>query len=123
MDLAVVCRDCNGTSRLDESTRDRLALSKRLGRQFQHCCKKCGGQATYHVDDVTASAERTKLYGLVAAIVVAGIATLFLWNLGWVSTLTFILFGGIYFATQQSADAKAKAFNGYKVGRSHKVAA
>ncbi|PAP74793.1 hypothetical protein B1759_16575 [Rubrivirga sp. SAORIC476] len=122
MDLSVICRDCKEPSRVKENARDRLVLSKSLGREFQHRCEKCGGRATYHIDDVTASAARTKLYGLVAAVAVAGVATVVLWNLGWVSTLTFILFGGIYFAIQQGAETKAKAFNSYKLGRSPKVA-
>ena len=117
MTLSVLCRGCGRSSPVKAAARDRLALSRQLGREFRHTCGRCGADPTYAVDDVTASAERTKLYGLVAALAVAGAPTVALWDLGWVSTLTFVLFGGIYFAVQQSADAKARAFNSYKLGR------
>ena len=67
---------------------------------------------------MTASFGRTTPYGLVAALAVAGGATVALWSLGRASTPTVVLFGGVYLAVRQSADAEVGAFNGYKLGRS-----
>ena len=113
MNLSVTCRECEDSTPVKPSARDRLALSRKLGSEFHHRCERCGASETYHVDDVTASSGRAKLWGLIAALGAAALFTAVLWDLGWISTLTLIIFGGIYFAVQQSADAKAEAFNGY----------
>ncbi|GAB5533790.1 MAG: hypothetical protein Rubg2KO_00390 [Rubricoccaceae bacterium] len=116
MDLSVHCQSCKEASPIKPVARDRLILSKRLGREFQHRCHHCGGTATYDIDAVTASAERAKSWGLVIAVLVALAFTVALWNLGWVSTLSFVIVGGIYVAIQQGEDRKATAFNSYRLG-------
>lgn len=92
---------------------NRLDLAKEKGAEFKIKCESCSSSHTVHVDDVNAYENGWLVLGagLVALLVAVGI-TWWLWDLGYISTLSGILPVMIYFGTQKSERDKCNVFNG-----------
>ncbi len=79
-------------------------MKQEIGEEINERCKHCGNHTKRHINRLHANPRY--LY-IILGLVIAVIVTLFLWNLGWISTLTGSIPIGIWFYEDQ----KASAFN------------
>ena len=116
MRLHVPCRTCGHSIPVRPAAKSRLALAGARGRTFAEPCPACGADALHHVDSVAATSDRADAKALLTGLLLAGIAAVLLWDRGWVATLPLLLGAGVYAAWSREAGARARAFNGYRLG-------
>ncbi len=83
---------------------NRYDLKEEIGLEINERCKHCGNHTKRHINRLHASPNYFIILGGVALSV---IVTLFLWDLGWVSTLT----ATIPIAIWMSEEKRASSFN------------
>lgn len=104
MKLYYFCASCKKENSFKTSANNRYDLQKERGNEINERCSYCGTITKKRINRVHAKPNRLILLGgLIAGI----IATVFLWNLGWIASLTF----SIPFLAWQQADKGARNFN------------
>ncbi|TXG39466.1 hypothetical protein [Seonamhaeicola maritimus] len=83
---------------------NRFDLKQEIGLEINERCKHCGNHTKRHINRLHASPNYFFILGGVA---LAAIITIFIWDLGFVSTLT----GTIPIAIWISEEKRASAFN------------
>src|SRR5215204_2942004 len=58
MTLTTTCKTCRHLMRFRERADDRVQLVTRRGENIDLKCEKCGQSKQYHVDDISAEADR-----------------------------------------------------------------
>ena len=105
MKLSYRCESCKKDNTIKTKATDRHGLLMEMGKnEFNERCKHCGHFTKKHINRLYADDD----YNLVfVGFALSAIATFFLWDLGWVSTLT----GAIphYFWTEMKK--KSSSFN------------
>ena len=99
-----------------EKATDRAVLADRIGKEFEMGCKQCGRKDTYHVNRVDATVGNQVIIGAFVAVAIGIVFTKWLWDRGFVATLSFVLPVAIVYAVYHTENAKVKAFNSYRVG-------
>jgi DNA-directed RNA polymerase subunit RPC12/RpoP len=86
MKLSYRCNSCKKDNSFKTKATDRYALLMETGtNEFKHRCKHCGHFTKKHINRLYA--DDNYIY-VITGFVVAAIATFFLWDFGFVSTLT-----------------------------------
>ncbi len=114
--LYAICRQCKEEIPVPQHAMTRPELEQITGLEFHLRCPQCGTDRLYHVNDVWA--EKNKWYALTSVLVVAGVGVaLLIFDLsnGVLSTVSFIVAGGLWWALSQNADKAVQAFNAYKL--------
>ncbi len=104
MKLYYYCSSCQKENSFTTKATNRFELQKERGNEINERCKKCGTIVKRRINRVHAKAN---VIMLLAGIAVSAIATIFLWNLGWIATLTFT----VPFFAWKYAEKKASDFN------------
>ena len=102
------CRSCHENSRIRTYATDRVDLEREVGERFSSHCQHCGKAGSIHVNDVKAAPNRTVTGIGIAAGVVATVA---LWQVGFIALASGALPVIVHTAQSRSADT----FNGYKL--------
>ena len=102
------CPSCHENSPVKTSATDRVDLERELGESFADRCRHCHKPSSVHVNQVRAAPNRVVTGIGVAAGVVATVA---LWQVGFIAVASGALPVIIYTAQNRSADT----FNGYKL--------
>lgn len=83
---------------------NRLDLKMEIGEEINERCKHCGNHTKRHINRLRAEPNNAVI---LVGLVIAGIFTVFLWDFGFVSTLT----GTIPIAIWANENKKSSAFN------------
>ena len=109
MKLSYRCSSCKKDNTIKTKASDRHGLLMERGNnEFNERCKHCGNFTKKHINRLYAEGDYT--YVLIG-FVVAAIATVLLWDFGFISTLTFTI--PIWFFTEMKK--KSSIFNGSMV--------
>lgn len=102
------CKACNENSKIKSMASDRVELERDMGETFRATCTHCHDSRTVHVNDVKAEPNKIVL----AAGGLAGVvATVALWQVGFIAVISLALPGIVYGAQAKAAST----FNGYKI--------
>lgn len=92
MRLITKCPSCNEKHKSSALlVGDRIQLAKSKGAEFDFRCDKCGMNNKVHVDDVVAEHDFTILIAGIIFTVIGAICTVWLWNKGWIATMTLTI--------------------------------
>lgn len=118
--LSFNCKNCKEINFLKENAYARADLENQLGTNFHKKCTKCLTHNNYHVNDVVASgSESMFLLFVLAAILLIGVLTLFLLQMGFISILTIALPVVVYVIYYKQTDATIQTFNKHLVSRNN----
>ena len=95
---------CKKLNSLKVKSNNRYDLKQEIGLEINERCKHCGNYTKRHINRLHASPN---YFIIIGGVALAIIVTLFIWDLGFVSTLT----GTIPIAIWMSEEKKASAFN------------
>jgi hypothetical protein len=89
MKLSYRCSSCKKDNTIKTKAYDRHGLLMERGSsEFNESCKHCGNFTKKHINRLYADDDYTLvIFGFIAAI----IATILLWDFGYISTLTFTI--------------------------------
>jgi len=104
MELYFYCSSCKKENSFKTKATNRFELQKERGNEINERCKKCGTIVKRRINRVHA---KPNVYILLGGVAIGGISTIFLWNLGWIATLTF----SVPILAWKYAEQKASAFN------------
>lgn len=105
MKLSYRCSSCKKDNTIKTKSSDRHGLLMERGsNEFNERCKHCGHFTKKHLNRLYADDDYTLV---IIGFVLSAIATIFLWDLGWISTLTGAI--PLYFWTEMKK--KSSAFN------------
>lgn len=106
MKLSYYCsaKSCQKLNYIKVQSKNRFDLKAELGLEINERCKHCGNHTKRHINRLHSNPNYTIIIG---GVVLAGIITIFIWNLGFVSTLT----GSIPIGIWMHEEKKASAFN------------
>ncbi|MBV1924610.1 MAG: hypothetical protein KUG68_11350 [Flavobacteriaceae bacterium] len=110
MKLSYYCKSCNKKNFYQTKTKDRFELQSEVGNEINLNCTNCGTINKKHINRL--SAEPNRLYAIYG-LVIAAIVIIFLWELGYISGLTFTIPIYLYF----DAEKKASDYNKIMVSR------
>lgn len=89
MKLSYRCESCKKDNTIKTKATDRHGLMMEMGKnEFNERCKHCSHITQKHINRLHADDDYTLVF---VGIGIAIIATAFLWNLGLLSTLTFVI--------------------------------
>lgn len=92
MTLFIKCKNCSERFDVESSATTRSELEDQWGRYFKKQCTGCLSTREYHVNNVRAEMNGTKLLYVAAFfIVIGGIFTIFLWDMGIFAGMSVIL--------------------------------
>ena len=102
MKLYYYCSSCKKENSFTTKASNRFELQEELGNYINDRCNSCGTQVKRRVNRVHAKpAIKIVLLGLLISF----LATIFLWNLGWIATLTFTIpILAFSYASQQASN-------------------
>lgn len=86
MKLYYYCSSCKKENSFTTKTTNRFELQEERGNEINERCNHCWTQVKRRVNRVHAKPD---LLYPIAGLIIGAIATVFLWDLGWISTLTF----------------------------------
>ncbi len=95
---------CKKSNTITVKANNRYDLKQEIGEEINERCKHCGHFTKRHINRLFAEPNTLIIFG---GILLAIIITTFIWELGFVSTLT----GTIPFSIWMSETKKASAFN------------
>jgi len=104
MKLYFYCSSCQKENSFKTKARDRFELQKERGNEISERCKKCGTVVKRRINRVHA---KPNAFIILGGLAISAIATILLWNLGWIASLTF----SIPFIAWRTEEKKASAFN------------
>lgn len=101
MKLHYYCSSCHKENSFKTKATNRFELQEERGNHINERCKNCGTVTKRRVNRVHAKAN---FLWVLVAIGISAIATIFLWNLGWIAsiTLTFPFLVWQYFNNEAS---------------------
>ncbi|WP_299100343.1 hypothetical protein [uncultured Winogradskyella sp.] len=106
MKLTYRCASCKKDNYIKTKASDRYGLLMEMGKnEFNHRCKHCGYFTKKHINRLYADDNYMLVF---VGFMLSAIATFFLWEFGWVSTLTGAI--PLYFWIEMKK--KSSAFNG-----------
>jgi hypothetical protein len=109
MKLSYRCSSCKKDNTIKTKAFDRHGLLMERGNnEFNERCKHCGNHTKKHINRLYADDDYTMV---LVGFALSAIATFFLWDFGWVSTLTGTI--PLYFWTEMKK--KSSTFNGSMV--------
>lgn len=88
MKLYYYCSSCKKENSFKTKATNRFELQEERGNEINERCNHCGTQVKRRVNRVHA---KPNLMIALGGLVLAALATVFLWNLGWIATLTLSL--------------------------------
>ncbi|TYA78633.1 hypothetical protein [Seonamhaeicola marinus] len=97
-------QSCKKENSITIKSNNRYDLKQEIGLEINERCKHCGNHTKRHINRLHA---KPNYIIIIAGWVLAAIVTVFLWNLGWISTLT----ATIPIAIWMSEEKRASAFN------------
>ena len=95
---------CGKSNTIRVKSNNRFDLKAEIGEELNKRCKHCGHQTKRHINRLMAEPN---YYLIIGGIIAAVLITVFIWDLGFVSTLT----GSIPIAVWMSEKKKASNFN------------
>jgi DNA-directed RNA polymerase subunit RPC12/RpoP len=100
--LYYYCSSCKKENSFNTKASNRFELQEERGNHINDRCNHCGTQVKRRVNRVHAKPDiKIVSIGLLLGI----ISTIFLWNLGWIATLTFsIPILAFSYASQQASN-------------------
>lgn len=106
MKLSYYCSSpsCGKNNAISVKSNNRYDLKNEIGEELNERCKHCGSYTKRHINRLMAEPN---YYFIIAGVVAAAIITVFIWDLGFVSTLT----GTIPIAIWMNEKKKASDFN------------
>lgn len=97
-------KSCRKLNSIKVKSSNRFDLKEEIGEEINERCKHCGNHTKRHINRLHAKPNYAIILGGVALAIVI---TIFIWDLGFVSTLT----GTIPIAIWMGEEKKANAFN------------
>ncbi len=88
MRLYYYCSSCKKENSFKTKATNRFELQEERGNHINERCNSCGSQVKRRVNRVHA---KPNLGIVLAGLALGVITTVFLWNLGWIATLTFTI--------------------------------
>jgi len=105
MKLSYYCSSCKKENYIKTNAPDRLTLHMELGvKEINERCKHCGNHTKKHINRLHAESNYTIIIG---GVILAIIATILLWDFGFVSTLS----GTLPILIWIDQNKKASSFN------------
>ena len=104
MKLYYYCSSCQKENIFKTTATNRFELQKERGNEINERCKKCGTIVKRRINRVHA---KPNLFIILGGVAISAIATILLWGLGWIATLTF----SVPFFAWKYTEQKASAFN------------
>lgn len=86
MKLYYYCSSCNKENSFTTKATNRFELQEERGNEINERCVYCGTIAKRRINRVHA---KPNFLWVIVALVIGAIATVFLWQLGWIASLTF----------------------------------
>ncbi len=102
------CKVCHENTRFATMASDRVELERERGELIVVSCKHCHRKQSIHINEVKAEPNKVITGISVAAGAVASVA---LWNIGFIAVASFILPVIVYTAQQKMA----ATFNSYRI--------
>lgn len=100
MKLYYYCSSCQKENSFTTKATNRFELQQERGNEINERCNKCGTQVKRRINRV--HAKPNVLY-ILGGLIVGAIATVFLWNLGWIASITFSIPIMLYAYTNKEA--------------------
>ncbi|GAA4231008.1 hypothetical protein GCM10022291_02500 [Postechiella marina] len=106
MQLSYYCstKSCQKLNYIKVQSNNRFELKEELGLEINERCKHCGNYTKRHINRLHCSPNYAIIIG---GLVLAVVITIFIWHLGFVSTLT----GSIPIGIWMNQEKKASTFN------------
>ena len=106
MKLRYYCssKSCKKLNSINVKSKNRFDLKMEIGEEINERCKHCGNHIKRHINRLRAEPNNIII---IAGVIIAGIFTVLIWDLGFVSVLT----GTIPIAVWANENRKASAFN------------
>lgn len=108
MKLYTLCNSCSKETSINIGAATRVELENKVGTEFMVNCEHCAIDQKKHVNKI--QAKPNVGYTLLATAL-SGILTVFFWDMGFITTLSFALPVLVW----QQQQTLANAFNGYRV--------